>query len=162
MKQIALTQGKCALVDNADFDFLNQWKWCALKNRNKFYAVRGSVDGNGKRILIPMHRQILGLSDPKALGDHKDGNGLNNQRENLRSCTNAENLRNRPYTVNSKTLHKGVYWDKSHNCFKVQICTSGHQKHIGHFKSIEDAAKAYDEAAKRLHGEFAHLNFPKP
>jgi len=95
MKQIPLTQGQVALVDNTDYDWLNQWKWCAQRTRGVFYAVRNSPRKNGKKHQIFMHREILGLRYKDGQeGDHRNHNTLDNQRENLRVCIHSQNIMN--------------------------------------------------------------------
>lgn len=145
------------MVDDADFEFLNQWRWYAHKSRDTFYAVRTPVI-DGKQVTIKMHRLILGLTDPSIHGDHRDLNGLNNQRCNLRACTHAENRRNSKLQSNSTTGFKGVSLYKRYNKFRAQIEIHGKGKTLGYFESAIDAAKAYNEAAKKYHGEFARIN----
>lgn len=158
MKKIKLTQGKYALVDDKDFDFLNQFKWCAYKSRNNFYAGRGIRRPDGTWRMIGMHRAILGLSDSKIIADHRDGNGLNNQRENLRACTDGENKKNKVRYSNNTSGFKGVYFNKSQSKFQAYISVNGKIKHLGLFTTAIEAAKAYDAAAAIHHGEFARPN----
>lgn len=155
MKEIQLTQGKVAFVDDHNYDWLNQWKWCLFESGNKTYAARGVKRSNKTKIVL-MHRVVLGLDDTKIYADHKDGNGLNNQIENLRSCTNQENQRNRGANNNRK--YKGVWWDKYRNKWKVGIVVSRRLKNIGRFDTEAQAALAYNEAALKYFGEFAWLN----
>ena len=162
MKQIPLTQGQYALVDDADYVWLNQWKWCAFECRDYFYAIRRSIRTNedGKHYLIYMHRQILGLGygDPRQ-GDHIDHNTLDNSRDNLRICTHQENLRNRKSSQNTSSQFKGVCWDKQYQKWQVDISINGKHKKLGRFAVEKEAALAYDAAAIREFGEFAYLNF---
>lgn len=159
MKKIPLSKGKFALVDDADFDWLNQWKWSVTKNgKHHFYAERSRVDSNGKRSNIRMHRLILGLTDRSILADHIDGNGLNNQRSNLRPCTSSQNHMNSHTARSSSSIYKGVGWFSSENKWRARIGT----KHIGLFPGTAEgeisAAIAYNEHATILYGEFACLN----
>ena len=156
MKEIQLTQEKFALVDDEDFEWLNQWKWYASKIGNTYYARKNSlIDENGKQIKIYMHREIM--NTPKGiLTDHKDRNGLNNQKHNIRLCTYSQNGANRKSWGVSKYL--GVCWDKQNNKWVVRIETDNKSTYLGHFKIEKDAAMAYNEAAKKQHGEFARLN----
>ena len=159
VKQIPLTQGKFAIVDDADCQWLNQFKWCAYKGNSTYYAIRG----DGKRNTIRMHREIL--NSPKGLcTDHRNGNGLDNRRKNLRVCTNAENLQNQTKRARCTSKYKGVttYSVVKHRKrpWLAQITFNNKHINIGYFASEESAARAYDIAAKKYHGEFARLNFP--
>ena len=157
VKEIQLTQGKVALVDDADYEWLNQWKWYAKKERGTFYAVRG-INKGGDRRSIRMHRLILGLTDPKDFGDHKDMDGLNNQRNNLRKCSHAQNQRNRNGHRNSASKFKGVTFRTKDNMWYAQIKYNKKLTHLGGFKTEIEAAQKYNEAATKYHGEFARLN----
>lgn len=160
MKEIQLTQGMVALVDDADFDYLNQWKWSLCKIGNNNYAARSKkIPKTRRSVSFRMHRIILDV--PKGLYvDHIDGNGLNNQRSNLRICTNQDNARNQPARKNVTSQFKGVGWHKDHNKWRAYITDMHKAIHIGMFKSEKEAALAYDKRAKELFGEFARLNFP--
>lgn len=154
MKRIPLTRGMFALVDDADFELVNQFKWCAHKCRNTFYAARNVILPDGRSITQHMHRFLLtGVSRI----DHEDGNGLNNQRDNLRPATASQNGANRLKAVGEhSSLFKGVYWHKDSGKWMARIKTI----FLGKFKNEIDAAFAYDRAAKRHFGEFVKLNFP--
>lgn len=163
MKKIRLSQGKCALVDDVDFEWLNQWNWNASRAGKKFYAIRRhGIKEGGTGKLITMHRVITG--DPKGKDvDHIDGNGLNNQRSNLRVCTRAENVRNRkkPKLNNEKYMGIQTYKGKRKTSYRAII---GHNKkvyHLGMFASPEEAARAYDKKAVEFFGKFAKVNFPE-
>lgn len=153
-----LHPGVFAMVDDADFEALNQWKWSAEKREGTFYAVRSVRGQDGKKTTIRMHRQIAATPDCGEV-DHADGNGLNNQRKNLRPCSVAKNQQNR---VRSRGVSqfKGVLWDKSHCCWKAKIIVDGKRFVLGSFPTEEAAARRYDQAAKAHFGEFARLNFP--
>ena len=156
MKKIALSRGLSAVVDDQEYATLSQYKWSVLSSGNrKVYAV-SSI--NGKHIL--MHRFILGLSDRNSHADHIDGDGLNNQRENLRICTNAENLRNRGRNKKNASGFKGVYKWSNRDKWAAKIMLSRKSYHLGTFGSPEEAARAYDRAAREHHGSFAFQNFP--
>jgi|JI10StandDraft_1071094.scaffolds.fasta_scaffold364297_3 hypothetical protein len=157
MKQIPLTQGKFALVDDEDFEELSKYKWCAYRHRNTFYASR-SVRINGKNKNIRMHRQVLSLVKKNEYCDHINGDGLNNQKSNLRICGNAENLLNRGKGKNNTSEFKGVTRDNRDGVWYAQIKVNKKHFYLGRFKNKKDAAIAYNEAAKLHHGEFARLN----
>jgi hypothetical protein len=157
MKTIPLTQGKFALVDDEDYDYLMQWKWCAHKNPSKyhdrFYAVRSTW--GKKRKFIQMHSFIM--KPPLGMViDHIDHDGLNNQKSNMRICTAAQNNMNLIPRGRSKYL--GVCYNIQ-NKPKASIWKNNKTIYLGMFETEEDAARAYDIKAKELHGEFANLNF---
>lgn len=162
MKQIPLTQGKFALVDDEDFEWLSQWKWCAQKAGENIYAVRDGKFKDGFHQTIRMHRAILDLTDPSIFCDHVDGNGLNNQRDNLRRCCHAENSRNINLSKRNKSGFKGVSWYKSTSKWVAMVRVNGKGVHLGYFSDIADAARAYNEAALKHHGNFANLNIVEP
>ena len=157
MKKIPLTQGKFAIVDDADFEWLNQWKWRALKGSNdNWYAMRRQRQ-NSKRIPVYMHREILKPSS-NMLTDHKDHNGLNNQRNNLRAATSAQNHQNRR-KHRGISRFKGVCWNQQYAKWQAQIKVKGKHFHLGRFLSEIEAAKVYDKAATKFFGDFACTNF---
>jgi hypothetical protein len=159
MKEIKLTQGKVALVDDADYDFLNQWKWNTYLDRNTYYAKRGCTIAPRKQITLMMHRLIMGVTNPKVFVDHIDHDGLNNQRSNLRISNCSQNCANRRPSKDGNSKYLGVHFTPRINRWQATIVKGGKSKYIGVFKSEEDAAKAYDAEAMRIHGEFANLNF---
>ncbi len=156
MKEIKLTQGKVALVDDEDFEELNKFKWCARKDRNTYYAVRRNKElkiGN-----IQMHREILKVKDKTLLVDHRDHDGLNNQKNNLRVATAAGNSKNRQSRKGSASKYLGVYWAVNNNKWLASIRNNGKNIYLGYFINELDAAIAYNIAAVEIHGEFANLN----
>ena len=155
MKEIQLTQGKVALVDDEDFEYLNQWKWHLHKNGNQLYA-RIVFYENKKRKGIYMHRFIL---EPKEKCiDHMNGNGLDNRKCNLRICERHENALNRSININNLSGFKGVSWHKPSEKWRAQIQYKKICYHLGNYEKRIDAAKAYNKAAIKFHGEFAKLN----
>jgi hypothetical protein len=159
-RAIQLTQGKYALVDDADYEWLSQWLWFADSNGRHWYAVRNLRSASdGKRGIVSMHREILDIA-PQLVVDHINGDGLDNRRCNLRPATPGENLCNRGATKSNKSGYKGIEMDKRNSRWRAVIRMNGIRKRLGVFDTAEDAARAYDAAAKELHGEFAWLNFP--
>jgi len=155
MKEIKLTQGKVALVDDDDFDWINQWKWCAVKFRSEiFYAVRTDRTG-GKQTTVYMHRLIINVSGPERHIDHKDGDGLNNQKDNLRIATSSQNNANRKAWKNSSSKYLGVSWNKDEKKWQVSIMKNRKKTHVGYFHNEEEGAIAYNEIAPKIHGAFA-------
>ena len=153
MRTIPLTQGKFALVDGADFEWLNQWKWYAHKNPNTYYAERRSQGSK------QMHRLILGLQPgDNQETDHRDGNGLNNQRSNLRSCTTMQNQQSSRRKTTGTSKYKGVCWHRGERKWHSKIRVNKKQIYLGSFESEIVAAQAYDAAALKYHREFALTN----
>ena len=160
MREITLSQDKVALVDDGDFEWLNGWKWHAYHGRrDTFYATRNSPRPRQqpRRPMIRMHRLIMD-APTGVLVDHRDGNGLNNQRSNLRLGTNAQNLRNRGAQSNNASGVKGVSWYAPTRKWKAKIGVNGKDIRLGHFATAAEAGAAYDRAAIKYHGEFALTN----
>lgn len=154
MKEIKLTQGMVAFVDDADYEYLNQWKWYTRKTANTSYAQRGKRT-RGKLVTINMHRLILGLTDPNELCDHIDGNGLNNRRSNIRKCTVSQNAMNRRVQKNNKLGINGVRFDPVYKKYGARITTCNNVVHIGFFDTSNEVKEARIIAEKRYHKEFA-------
>jgi len=158
MKHIALTQGKIAIVDDADYDELAQYKWYAWQHCGTYYAVRNT----GRKPFQDaekMHRRIMKAKKGQEL-DHINHCGLDNRRINLRFCTRSQNMAN-IRTGRGSSKYKGVSWDKRNKNWRARIGFNYKQISIGSYKNEVEAAKAYDEQAKILFGEFACLNFPE-
>ena len=161
MKQIKLTQGYVALVDDEDFEWLNQWKWCIQKNERNNYAMRGKYAKGGgglERETIKMHRVILNAQKGQEI-DHINHNGLDNRKQNIRICTHQQNMQNQSCNKNTSSKYKGVTFDKKAGRWRAQIRHNNITTRLGVFKIEQVAAKAYDAKAKELFGEFAYLNF---
>ena len=156
MKKIKLTQGKVAIVDDEDFEGLNQVKWYADRNRNTWYAVRNFRRADGGRTLELMHRRILNAPIGKMV-DHHNGDGLDDRRENLRLCTTSVNRQNQ-HTICGTSKYQGVTWDKRNKKWRAEIRINKKKIHIGRYKSEGLAAVAYNIAALRFIGIDAKLN----
>jgi hypothetical protein len=153
MKRIQLTQGKVALVSDNKFENINKIKWCANFINGYWYAVAWY---QGK--MVSMHRFVAG--EPKGkLVDHRNHNTLDNQDCNLRVCTRAQNCQNQGKCYKSSSKYKGLYWRKDRKRWEVEIRANNKRHRLGRFVDELDAARAYDVAAKKLHGEFARPNF---
>ena len=152
MKVVTLTQGREAVVDDEDYEFLAQWRWRFEPRRESGYACR--TEG---RTTIYMHQLVAeryGLDVCEREIDHKDGNGLNNQRTNLRAATRSQNNANQWLSRRNRSGYKGVYWSRAARKWAAQLG----RKYLGLFESPADAAIAYNRAARVRFGEFAHLN----
>lgn len=155
MKTIPLSQGKVALVDDEDFERINQFKWCAAKNCNAYYAVRNTYN---PKIRIIMHRVILNAKKGDEI-DHRNGNGLDNRKDNLRFCTPSQNHQNRRLMKGGTSKYKGVDWFKREKKWRSKIVVNKKAIYLGLFDSEIEAACVYDTAASRYFGEFARFNF---
>ena len=150
-----MTQGKVAMVDDDDYDWLvGLGSWYADLNRNRYYArcrIDTPTGGTG------MHRLIMGVTDPKIKVDHRDLDGLNNRRSNLRIATNSQNGQNTGLTTRNQSGHKGVCWNKKNSKWVATISVGGRNVYLGLFVDLADAVAAYAAAAEEHHGEFARI-----
>lgn len=155
--QVPLGGGHFALVDAEDLDRVNQYCWTRRASTDRcIYATRVSAVGGQLRTML-MHRFILN-APPGFVVDHKNGNGLDNRRANIRICTHAQNCAN-SYRPASKSGFRGV--TKSGAGFRAEITSNGVKWSSQTLKTAEEAARVYDAKAVDLHGEFAILNFPE-
>jgi hypothetical protein len=160
MRFIQLNNGYQAVVDDADFQWLSAWKWYVKPGKNgSFYAARKEYDKNDWHIThtINMHRIILNAPLGMQV-DHKDGNGLNNQRNNLRLATPSQNGANSRRSKRNTSGYKGVIWNKRNKRWQVRIMVERRMVSVGYFIDIEDAAIAYANAASKYFGEFARVS----
>lgn len=152
MKTIQLTQGYSTLVDDEDYEKIIPYRWYACINRNNVYAGKGSGHKTMK-----MHRLIMNITDKNIFIDHRDGNGLNNQKSNLRTCNRSQNSANKKKIslINRTSKYLGV--GKRGNSWGAFL-RKGNQRFQITSKTEIEAAKAYNEMAQLHHGEFAKLN----
>lgn len=171
MKQIYLTGkhgsiiGNYALVDDEDFDRINQFKWHAFNIKGGLYAARITKYKLGKQKSILMHREVMGVTDRKIYIDHEFHNGLDNQKCNLRICSPTQNQMNsRKLCTTGYSKYKGIttnknsFIDGSPTRWIAFISINGKNTYLGTFKTEIDAAKSYNEAALNNYGEFAQIN----
>jgi hypothetical protein len=154
MKQIPLTQGQFALVDDDDFERVNQFKWQAAYSpiTDSFYAVRRTPAPERKAIW--MARFIM-QTPPDMICDHVNHDTLNNQKSNLRNCTRAENKMNQR-SQNTVTGMKNIYVHKKR--YRVEIMLDYKKVYLKSFKNLEEAIQARNEALKKYHGDFSNID----
>jgi hypothetical protein len=153
MKEIHLTRGLVALVDDEDYEWINKFRWYSTNG----YATRR--EGNrDNRMSFLMHRDILGLiKNDGILVDHINHDTLDNRKENLRKCGYRENSMNQKISSRNKVGHKGVYFHAAKKKWMARVYINGKQTYLGYFLSVEAAHKAYCDAAVKHYGEFANF-----
>ena len=159
MKKIPLTRGKYALVDNEDFEYLNQWKWHTTKLG---YAIRtdskGIVGGKPKNSVVYMHRVIM--DTPKGfVTDHINSNKLDNRKKNLQVCKQGMNVAKKSNQSNNTSGYRGVTFNKRKGKWMARFTLGNKTWFLGYHLNPEYAAKLYDKTASRELGRFAVLNF---
>lgn len=162
--EIPLTRSLAAIVDDADAEWLSQWKWLALSTPARggkigYYAARQIMRTPRKVTAVLMHRAILDA--PRGLRvDHRNGDKLDNRRANLRLATNSQNLANR-HSIKNRYGYLGIWKNKAESGgFYGYVTCEGKCHRTETYRSAVDAAKARDALASQLFGEFAALNFP--
>jgi hypothetical protein len=161
MKEIQLTQGFVALVDDEDYELVSRYNWQAVTNGVHWYAVCTIYEDDGTQWSLRMHRLIIDAPDDMEV-DHVNRNTLDCRRNNMRLATRGQNNSNRvmPQGANGSG-YRGVYRTTSGR-WRAQIKHGGIIHQLGSYDTPEQAARVWDEAAKQMHGEFAMLNFPTP
>jgi hypothetical protein len=159
MKEIPLTQGMFAQVDDDWYEYLMQWKWFYRKNlkRNTGYAARTTWP---ERKQVHMHRVIMNTPLGQEV-DHIDRNGCHNWQENMRNCEKGQNQMNQSKRSDNTSGFKGVSWHKQRQKWNAKIYIKGKHKSLGLYQTPEEAARAYDRAAEKFFREYAFLNFPE-
>lgn len=155
MAELLLSNGMKAKVDDAMYDRLSQFKWQPMAREKCLYARRSYRGKDGKTKGVLLHHEIMGSS---SMVDHIDGDGLNNLRENLRSCTHSENMRNRRKFKIKTSEYKGVSWKKTHQKWDASIRVNGTLIPLGYFNNELEAAETYNLAAPLFFGQFARIN----
>lgn len=160
MKEIQLTQGKVALVDDEDYEELSKYKWYANKQVNgKLYAFRKAAQDSVTHKIRPIYMHRVIMNTPQGMRtDHINNDGLDNRKVNLRVCTQSENLCNRGMNKNNTSGFKGVYSrkDKRNSVWVAEVSIHGKKKYIGNYLTSQKAHEAYREACIKYHGEFAN------
>jgi hypothetical protein len=152
-RRINLGEGYWTILDQDDYYRLSKYKWYVNGN--------GIIVGPGKTRMKSMHREIMD-SPMGLLVDHRNGDPFDNRRENLRKATHSQNSCNvQRKRAGCSSQYRGVSWDKKRKYWNVQVVCEGKMVYFGRFKNEIEAAKAYDAAARKYHGEFARLNFPE-
>jgi len=167
-REIPLSQGKVALVDECDYERINKHRWYAKENRKSgtFYAFRNipvGEPGSLKQRSVSMHREVMGLEfgDPREVDHREQSQTLDNRRSNLRVATHSQNQGNQRINKTNSSGFKGVYWYQKSRKWGSVIVKDGKRLYLGYHSLKEDAARAYDRGALKHFGEFAHLNFSR-
>lgn len=157
MKQIPLTQGKFAKVDDEDYDYLMQWRWQVLHDREGGWYAQTTIN----YATVRMHRLIMKAPFGTEV-DHINSDGLDNRKCNLRFCTRSQNQRNqKTRRKGTSSIYKGVWLQRNSKKWQAQITYNRRRIYLGCFTDEIEAAGAYDRRAIELFGEFARTNFPK-
>jgi hypothetical protein len=155
--EVQLTRGMVALVDDADWPQVDAYKWHAVEARPGIFYAETRL--RNARCPLRMHRFLLDAQTGQVI-DHRNHNGLDNRRGNIRFCTITQNNQNQKLSRRNTTGYKGVSWHSQAQKYQVFISLDGRNRNLGLFSDVIEAAQAYDRAAQGLYGEFASLNFP--
>jgi hypothetical protein len=159
VREIPLTRGMVALVDDEDYEEVAALRWHALRKKNGWYAQANIRDGS-RRTTVEMQVFLMGKPPEGKQRDHVNGNGLDNRRRNLRWATSIEQAQNRRRQRNAAPGFKGIRRVDGGTRWQARIETPTGRVSLGTFASQEEAAQAYDAKAKEVFGAFARLNFP--
>jgi hypothetical protein len=154
-KQVLITRGEITLIDESDWGLVCKYNWTLHIPDNRKYA---RCHYEGKKIYL--HRLLLNAK-PGEIVDHKNGDGLDNRRNNIRLATQSQNTANCTTSIKTASGFRGVYFDKRSGLWQAKIKFNYKSNFLGSYKTTDEAAKVYDEAAFKLFGEFARLNFPR-
>ena len=157
MRTVELTKGYKAKVSNVDYGRVMEYTWRAAVDKRRDGSVRNVYAVSGENIY--MHRLVLRVTSPNTEVDHRDVDGLNNQRSNLRKVTHAQNLQCRKMSGKNTSGFRGVYWNRKTKKWTANINFDKKTKYLGQFSSVKAAALRYNKAAKLAFGKFAVLNF---
>lgn len=157
--RMELSQGEYAIFDLADLPLLAQHRWCAATFRWRTYAITQIRNARGRQVSVRMHRLIRGVTNASVFVDHDNMNGLDNRRVNIRVATRPQNAWNCPRPRTNTTGYKGVKRDRTSGRYSAAIRVCGKTIYLGGYSEAVEAARAYDEAARRYHGTFARTNF---
>lgn len=165
MREIQLTKGAVAIVDDRDFKRVSRYKWRLAENKRtgQRYAISNTGGPHSQRKGLALHSFILRVP-PGFEVDHRDRDGLNCRRSNLRKATATQNRQNQKVQRNNRCGFKGVRRDKRTNrirSYTARICQDGKRISLGFHLTAEEAARAYDAEARVRFGKFARLNFPR-
>lgn len=157
-----MAQPRYAKVDPADYKRLRGYEWFSIKGPRSFYAARRARGTKASKFArMYMHRELIEIADG-LLVDHINHDGMDNRRANLRAATHSQNMYHRgKRSGTTQSKYKGVYWRKRNRKWQALITFQKKKIYLGYFRSEIEAAKAYDRAARKYHGEFASLNFPE-
>ena len=161
MKEIELSRGYKAIVDDEDYERLSQWAWKISTCNSGVYATRWVPESDSnRRQLVRMHVDIM--NPPTGmLVDHVNGDTLDNRRCNLRVCTKGQNQMNMRRNSRNTSGYRGVHWHAKCGKWVAMIKVNGERHYLGLFESVEAAAVAYAEASRKYHGEFGRPDLPQ-